>query len=113
MAWGAWVFGAAVAAEAANSSWAQKQCGPLGSIQDYDESVTQGHRGHAVNALPGNRIKKCSCSNSSPAAVPLLTRDSVTLVFGAAHGKNSTPFTVIMRETAPILKGHLQSELND
>ena len=40
------MFGAAVAAEAANSSWAQKQCGPLGSIQDYDERVTQGHRGH-------------------------------------------------------------------
>lgn len=46
VAWGAWVFGAAVAAEAPNSSCARKQCGPLGSIQDYDERVTQGHRGH-------------------------------------------------------------------
>lgn len=34
------------AAEAPNSTWARKQCGPLGSVQDYDERVTHGHRGH-------------------------------------------------------------------
>ena len=46
MAWGGLGVWGCSAAEAPTSSWARNQCGPLGSMPDYDERETHGHRGH-------------------------------------------------------------------